>query len=265
MQPAELGFSGPGPHFLPESRIHKLAESLNQSVIATMRDLLAQNIWSERFRRNCGPLNAESQSRLLGTRVLLAGCGGLGGAVAAYLARMGVGYYRLCDPDVFEESNLNRQRFCTEANLGKPKVEAVKQGMLEIATWLEINAQQIPFTPANAAEMLAGIDVAIDCLDSVPRKKMLEQACRQHGAAYLHGSVLGQEGFIYLDRPGRDRLGTLYPESRAAHESTGPNPVHAPAVGGAAALMAALLLNNLDEASPLIHFDSSVPEIETFD
>ena len=80
-----------------------------------MVHLLGQNIWPERFRRNFGLVTAEEMTRLLQSRALVLGCGGLGGYAAELLARSGVGSIRLVDNDVFDESNLNRQRFCSES------------------------------------------------------------------------------------------------------------------------------------------------------
>ena len=71
--------------------------------------------------------------RLLQTRVFVLGCGGLGGHVASLLARLGVGGLRLCDSDIFEESNLNRQYFCTESTLGQPKAVATARGLRDMA------------------------------------------------------------------------------------------------------------------------------------
>ncbi len=59
---------------------------------------------------------------LLEMRVFMAGCGGLGGAVADMLARTGIGMFRLCDPDVFEETNLNRQLFWHRKRLAGPRL-----------------------------------------------------------------------------------------------------------------------------------------------
>lgn len=91
-----------------------LSEFLGIPFKDAMIILLEQDIWPERFRRNRGVFTSRQMARLLSLRVFIAGCGGLGGHVASLLARMGAGGFRLCDPDIFEESNLNRQYFCTE-------------------------------------------------------------------------------------------------------------------------------------------------------
>lgn len=264
-----IGEIGPErPQFWPDSRIRKLASRRGSPVKDVIVALLRHDIWPERFRRNCGVISANQQSALLSMRVFIAGAGGLGGEVASLLARLGVGSFRICDPDVFEESNLNRQCFCREKSIGKLKAEIAKTELLAIASWLEIEALTIVATPENLPELLTGMDVAIDCLDSVPRKKMLERAASAAHVAYLHGSVLHQDGFIYLDNPGQNRLACLYPDIQAAEKSLGANPVLATTVTGTAVLMVSLLLDSLiladTTAAPLLHLDLSVPELENF-
>lgn len=265
---ARNGITSARPAFLGEREIASLAARLGVTVRAAMALLLDGDVWPERFRRNQGVLTAGAQKRLLELRLFVAGCGGLGGEFASLLCRMGAGCLRICDPDVFEASNLNRQRFCTESSLGQPKAAVVREGLLAIASYLEIEALQVAVTPANLEELLSGVDVVVDCLDSVSRKKMLEQGAAAAKIPYLHGSVLATEGFAWLDIPARQRLAALYPDITAADKSAGPEPVLATTVTGTAALMASLLLNGLilDGAcqSPLCHLDCSVPELDTF-
>ena len=107
--------------------------SLKSAMILLLR---RHNIWPERFYRNAGVLNSREMARLLESRVFIAGCSVLGGHVAVLLARLGIGALRLCDPDVFEESHLNRQCFCTEQTLSRPKVLACRDGLLGMASYM---------------------------------------------------------------------------------------------------------------------------------
>lgn len=259
------GIGADRPRFLRGAQIRSIASDLGCGLREAIVRLLEHEIWPERFSRNYGVLGAKEQARLLDLRVLVVGCGGLGGEVAPLLARLGVGCFRLCDPDVFEENNLNRQRYCMEKTLGLPKPPVVRQGLLDIASFLEVEALQVAAHPGNLPELLEGIDVAIDCLDSVARKKMLEKAAAESGVAYLHGSVLWDEGFAYLDRPGKTRLEAIYPEAPAENRSLGINHVLAPTVAGVASLMAALLVNSFartgKQNTEMIHIDYSIPEL----
>ena len=115
--------------------------------------LRRHNIWPERFYRNAGTLNSREMARLLESRVFIAGCGALGGHVAVLLVRLGIGSLRLCDPDVFEESNLNRQYFCTEQTLGSSKVLACRDDLLGMASHMEIDAHEVAANPENLPEL----------------------------------------------------------------------------------------------------------------
>ena len=244
-----------------------LAQALGLTVKETMIVLLDMDIWPERFRRNQGVFSAKQMARLLSRRVFIAGCGGLGGHVASLLARMGVGGFRLCDPDIFEESNLSRQYFCTEKTLGKPKALVSRDGLLDIASYLDVDAHVIAAAPDNLPTLLQGMDAAIDCLDSVPRKKMLEEAAHTARIPFLHGSVLRDEGFAFLSTSSF-QLAAMYPLIPAGTDSSAGQNTAGTAAAGTACLMASLLGKGLasesPKDSPLFHLDYSVPEMERF-
>ena len=77
-----------------------------------------------RYERNIPAVSPEEQETLSGKRVLVAGCGGLGGYIIEYLVRMGVGELTVADGDVFEPSNLNRQLLSGSDTLGRGKAAA---------------------------------------------------------------------------------------------------------------------------------------------
>lgn len=230
-----------------------------------MRKLLGHNVWPERFRRNFGLLGAAEQARLLDLPIFIAGCGGLGGEIAALLAHMGAGKICLCDYDIFEESNLNRQRFCDEESLGKAKAEVAATALRKLASWGEYRPLIQKLEPANLPELLEGSEIVIDCLDSIPARQMLEDATKAKGLAWLHGSVLENEGFACLEAAASGALRRQYKPDCVA---SGAGSVLAHVVAGTASLMAALFrrwLADSTTSSPLVHFDFSVPELQLFE
>ena len=235
-----------------------------------MVDLLGQNIWPERFRRNFGLIAAEDLARLLQGSALVLGCGGLGGHVAELLARSGVGSIRLVDNDVFDESNLNRQRFCSERVLGQPKACVVRDALGDIASHLQVEALQIAAQKDNLPDLVAGMDVALDCLDNITAKTALERAALAAGVPFIHGSVLREEGFCYANPGPQARLEELYPQGQSAHEleHARREGVGALAPASVACLMVKLALRSMlrpNTSSALFHLDLSVPEMERFD
>ena len=183
-----------------------------------MARLLPFNIWPERFRRNFGLFSAQDMARLLRSRILVLGCGGLGGHAAELLARMGAGFLRLVDNDVFDESNLNRQRFCTESALGRPKALVLRQALADVASHLDVEAVQLEADEHNLPDLLRGVDVALDCLDTIAAKTALERACLAAGVPFVHGSVLRDEGFAYVNGGPTPRLAELYPQGQSGDE-----------------------------------------------
>ena len=237
---------------------------------AAMIYLLGRNIWPERFRRNFGLVTAEEMARLLQSRALVLGCGGLGGHVAELLARSGVGSIRLVDNDVFDESNLNRQRFCSERMLGQRKVCVVRNALADIASHVETEALGLVADEGNLPDLVAGMDVALDCLDNISAKTALERAALAAGVPFVHGSVLREEGFCYANSGPQARLEELYPQGQSDSEleHARREGVGALAPASVACLMAKLALRAIlsrTASSVLFHLDLSVPEMERFD
>jgi len=166
----------------------------------------------ERYLRNHDAISEAEQASLAINRVLVLGCGGLGGMVIECLARIGVGHLRVVDGDLFEASNLNRQILCSTMNLNRPKTLAAKQRVLAINPLVEVDAVQAELTAENAADLLADCDVAVDCLDDIPARLLLQQAAKTAGVPLVHGAVAGWNGRICVIQPGEDLLNLLYPE-----------------------------------------------------
>ncbi|MGV8049350.1 MAG: ThiF family adenylyltransferase [Anaerolineaceae bacterium] len=170
---------------------------------------------SERYSRNHNAFSEEEQVLLAQKRLLVAGCGGLGGYVVEFLGRLGVGYLRVVDGDVFEESNLNRQLLSSGMNLGRPKVLAAQQRMLAINPQVEVEGLQMFFTEDNALELLQGCDLAVDALDNIPARRLIQRAARESGIPLVHGAIAGWAGQVCVIRPGENWLDLLYGDPKA--------------------------------------------------
>ena len=250
--------------------VRALAKELGLPEREAMCALLDAGFWPERFRRSRSVLSAEGMKRLLRSRVFIAGCGGLGGHVAALLARSGVGAFVLCDPDVFDESNLNRQMFCTEAALGRSKAEVCRESLLGMASYLDIQAHAVAVDAGNLPGLMEGCTAVADGLDSVPKKVMLEEAAANAGLPFVHGSVNREEGFAFIEAAGGRRLAAMWPDAKEGDEAFNASPdTVASSAAGVACLMASLLVRALAQddvrESALLHLDCSVPELERFE
>ncbi|MCX7681636.1 MAG: HesA/MoeB/ThiF family protein [Anaerolineae bacterium] len=171
---------------------------------------LEAGIVPHRYVRNMGTLGPEGQAKLLRSTVAVVGLGGLGGYVAEALARMGVGRLILIDGDVFEEHNLNRQLFGTEAVLGQPKALVARQRVTEVNQAVEVIAHVATLTRQNVDTLLRGADVVVDALDRLPTRLMLQDGAQALGIPMVHGSIAGFLGQVMTILPGDTGLRGLY-------------------------------------------------------
>ena len=166
--------------------------------------------YDPRYERNLGAITHQEQEKLKTSRVCLIGCGGLGGYLAEFLGRLGVGHISAVDADHFEVTNLNRQIMAREDNLGTSKAESVKERMAQVNPCVSVQAIEVTLTAANAAQILSGHDIVLDGLDNIPTRLVLQRVCRELGIPLIHGAVEGWFGQVATILPGDDTLSRLY-------------------------------------------------------
>lgn len=165
---------------------------------------------NERYLRNIGAISADDQDKLSKKAVLVVGCGGLGGYIIMNLARMGVGELRICDSDVFDETNLNRQLFSSEQNLGKSKAEETARAVNAVNSSVKVKHYSVRFDENTASEMLDGVDAVVDALDNVPSRLLIEKLCSERGIPMIFGAVSGWVGQVSTIMPGKSKLAAFY-------------------------------------------------------
>lgn len=166
-----------------------------------------------RYERNISALTEAEAQALADKRVCVIGCGGLGGYVIEMMARMGVGHITVVDPDIFCESNLNRQLFSTEKNLGSSKAEAARERIAEVNSDIEVNALTERINEINAAKILQGCDVVVDALDNVLSRIILQKFCYELEIPLVHGAIGGWFGQVMTILPQDGGLDDLYTET----------------------------------------------------
>ena len=185
-----------------------------------------------RFERQLPIFGEEGQMRIMGAKVGIAGCGGLGVNVITDLAEAGVCRYVLCDHDVPDVTNLNRQ-FIYSAGDPRPKSMISAEWILALNPAADVEAICEPVTVDNG-DMFTGCDVIIDCLDSFEARMALNDHSQRMGIPLVHAGISGLNGQLYVSVPGRTPclrcvLGT-------AKDPEGP----IPAVGAAVAAIAGM-------------------------
>lgn len=184
---------------------------------------------SDRYTRNLGSFTEAELASVREKSACVIGCGGLGGFVADSLARFGVGKLTLIDGDAFCPSNLNRQLFSTEQNLGINKALATADALRIINSEVLVTAHPLMLDAENAPSLLTGHDVIVDCLDSIAARRMLGSVCEELNMLLVHGAISGLYGQVASICPGNGLMERIYPVSSVQEpESALGNPIFAP-------------------------------------
>ena len=151
------------------------------------------------------------QLKLLSSRVLLIGAGGLGSPAAFYLAAAGVGTLGIVDDDVVDRSNLQRQILHTDERVGTPKVESARATLEALNPAVRVETHGERLTADNVERLFAGYDLVIDGSDNFPTRYLVNDACVKMGLPNVHGAIFRFEGQLSVFWPaGTERRGPCY-------------------------------------------------------
>jgi len=165
-----------------------------------------------RYARNL-PALTEAECRCLQEKkILVVGCGGLGGHIIDQLTRIGVGALRVVDGDVFDTSNLNRQLLSCVPLLGQSKVNAAAAHIQRVNPNVVAEPVEAFMTEENVHALIDGCDVVMDALDNIPSRRLLANACTQANVPYVYGAIQGWIAQAGISMPGDGLIGTLFPE-----------------------------------------------------
>ena len=153
----------------------------------------------------------EGQLRLLGSRAVIIGAGGLGSPVAMYLAAAGVGHIDLIDNDTVDTSNLQRQIIHFTGDVGHNKVTSAKEKLQQLNPGIEVTAHSCHFNPDNARQLIAGCNVVVDCTDNQASKFLINDVCVGAGIPLVHGAINMFQGNVMTILPGCATLRDLFP------------------------------------------------------
>ncbi len=146
-------------------------------------------------------VGVEGQEKLLTSRVLIAGRGGLGSPAALYLTAAGIGTFGLVDFDVVELSNLQRQVIHTTEDLGKPKVESAKETIKAINPDATVHEYNQKIASETITDIISDYDLVLDGTDNFPTRFLLNDACLLTGKILVYGAVLRFDGQVSVFAP----------------------------------------------------------------
>lgn len=142
------------------------------------------------------------QEKLLGSKVLIIGAGGLGSPAAMYLAAAGVGTIGIVDADKVELSNLQRQIIHGTGDVGVDKVVSAEHTLAEINPDVTVQVYNTLVEPGNIGGIVGGYDLVLDCTDNFPAKFLINDACYFEKKAFCHAGVLKFDGQLMMVLPG---------------------------------------------------------------
>ena len=146
-------------------------------------------------------IGLEGQVKLLESKVLLLGAGGLGSPVALYLAAAGVGRLGLVDDDVVDVSNLQRQVIHTGSRVGEPKVDSAEEAIRDLNPDVEVRKYNTRLDASNIMKIIEGYDVIVDGVDNFPTRYLLNDATVRLQIPVVSASILGFDGQLSVFQP----------------------------------------------------------------
>lgn len=157
----------------------------------------------ERYSRHwrLPEVGVEGQRRLLASRVLLVGAGGLGSPISLYLAAAGVGCIRIVDDDRIERSNLQRQIVHRDADVGIKKVQSARAALLALNPHIDVQAIDARLVAGNVDALIADCDLVIDGADNFTTRYLINAACVRAGKPWVYGGVQRFEGQVSVFAP----------------------------------------------------------------
>jgi len=172
-------------------------------------------------------VGANGQRKLLQSRILLVGLGGLNSPVALYLAAAGVGTLGLADFDTVERSNLQRQIIHGESSLGAPKATSARDRIRDLNPDIDTIVYDRRVTAGNANELLESWDIVVDGTDSFASRYALNDACVRQSIPLVYGAVMRFQGQVSVFWPAGGERDTapcfrcMMPREPAAGEAPG--------------------------------------------
>ena len=217
----------------------------------------------QRYERNLPALSEAECLLLRKKRVLIVGCGGLGGHIIDQLARIGIGSLKVVDGDVFDESNLNRQLLSDVTKLGISKAKAAADHIARVNPAVAVEAVDVFMSAENVQELIADCDVVIDALDNISSRRILSAACAKANIPYVYGAIQGWVAQAALSLPEDGLVELLFPQDVVIQDKSVLSFTPALCASIQAALCVKHLVGRPVETGTIYYFDLLNQEFET--
>mgnify|MGYP001411260663 CR=1 FL=1 len=186
---------------IPETGTKAAAELLRHDLKRYGRQMIIDG-WGE-----------AAQKKLRESTVFVAGAGGLGSSAAVYLAAAGIGTIKICDHDVVEISNLNRQILHDHTRIGVKKALSARLTLEKVNNNVEVIPLTEKITDENADRLVGDADIIVDCMDNFPARYALTKSAPNKNIPFIFGSVWGMEGRLtFIQPPATPCLMCIFPD-----------------------------------------------------
>jgi len=158
----------------------------------------------KRYSRNIAvdEIGEVGQQKLIDSKVLVIGAGGLGSPVLQYLASVGVGKLGIVDNDVVDISNLQRQVIHIEGRVGYPKVESAQIHIKSLNSYIKVETYNLFLDENNGIDILKKYDIIVDCTDNFKSKFVINDLALKTKRPLVHAGVQRMEGQVMTILPG---------------------------------------------------------------
>jgi adenylyltransferase/sulfurtransferase len=159
----------------------------------------------------------ETQRKLKGSTVFIAGAGGLGSPVSIYLAVVGVGNMRICDFDSPDWTNLNRQVLHNHNRLGTNKAVSARETIAELNPDVSVTTITDKIVADNVDDIVGEADIIVDCMDNFPTRYLLNESAIRKGIPLVFGSIYAMDGRMsFINPPETPCLQCIFAEAPPA-------------------------------------------------
>jgi adenylyltransferase/sulfurtransferase len=179
-------------------------------------------------------MDMEGQQKLLDSRILIIGLGGLGSPVLQYLAASGIGELNIVDHDVVELSNVQRQICHGTEDVGKTKVQSAIEEIERINSTIIVKGFEQKADAELLKELLPSIDLVVDCSDNFNIRYLINDACLEHNVPWVSGAAVALQGQVICFDPRLEDqpcYRCLYPQAGDDQLNCSTSGILAPVVG----------------------------------
>lgn len=206
---------------ISQAQLLEEAQASGSTLFETELKLLRDGMVPLKYIKTVQAIGLKNLIQLRLSNVAVLGCGGVGGFVCETLTRIGVGNLKVIDGDVFEETNLNRQLYSYEDNIGEKKSKVLWETLQRINSASLISYFDQKLTIENFLEQIGEAAVVVDAIDRLDEGLAFSRICRNKGIPYFFGNIGSSDFRIGAQKSNSDLLERIFKASNITDPAEG--------------------------------------------